>query len=111
MTLASDGLANRLRPILAKTPGIVEKKMFGGIGFMLRGNMAIGTTAKGDLLVRIDPEQQAAALARDGAFQMMMGTREMKGFIAVGASGIASLAELADWVAYALTYTRTLPPK
>ena len=57
MSAASDALADRLRPLLAGKPGVVEKKMFGGIGFMLRGNMAIGTTAKGELLVRIDPDK------------------------------------------------------
>ena len=111
MTIASEALAKRLRPIMAKLPGVVEKKMFGGIGFMHLGNMAIGTTAKGDLLVRIDPARQAAALSRDGAYQMMMGEREMKGFIAVGEDGTRSIADLKDWVAYAMKYVKTLPPK
>lgn len=109
MSAASDALGDRLRPLLA--PGLVEKKMFGGIGFMLNGNMAIGTTAKGDLLVRIDPEKQAAALERPGAYQMHMGTRPMTGFIAVDETGIPDDAALGGWIAYAMQFAETLPPK
>ena len=109
MSAQSDALGARLRPLLASRP-LAEKKMFGGIGFMLNGNMAIGTTAKGDLLVRIDPARQAEALARSGAYQMHMGTRPMTGFIAVGADHLEDAA-LADWLAYSLSYAETLPPK
>jgi TfoX/Sxy family transcriptional regulator of competence genes len=111
LTVASDALAKRLRPLLMKRHGMVEKKMFGGIGFMLHGNMAIGTTAKGDLLVRIDPDKQAAALARTGAFQMMMGERQMSGFIGVHADAIDDHDELKGWVDYALRYVTLMPPK
>ena len=110
MSIASDELAARLRPLLASRE-LVEKKMFGGIGFMLRGNMAIGTTAKGDLLVRIDPTKQAEALARPGAYQMHMGERPMTGFVAVDAAGTSDDAALNRWIAYALSFAETLPPK
>lgn len=110
MSAASDTMAARLRPLLAGIP-VVEKKMFGGTGFMRNGNMAIGTTAKGELLVRIDPAQQAAALARPGAYQMHMGTRPMTGFIAVTEAGTGDEAALAGWIAYAVTYAETLPSK
>ncbi|HEV2515223.1 MAG TPA: TfoX/Sxy family protein [Devosia sp.] len=109
MSAASDAMGDRLRPLLP--PGLVEKKMFGGIGFMVGGNMAIGTTAKGELLVRIDPAKRAEALARTGAYQMHMGARPMTGFIAVAAGGTADDGALARWIAYALTYAETLPPK
>lgn len=111
MSIPSDALAKRIRPILARKPEIIEKKMFGGIGFMFNGNMAVGTTAKGELLVRIDPAKQPAALARPGAFQMMMGEREMKGFIGVTAAVAEDPDELKAWIKYALDYTRTLPAK
>jgi TfoX/Sxy family transcriptional regulator of competence genes len=111
MSAASDALGDRLRPLLATTPGIVEKRMFGGIGFMLRGNMAIGTTAKGDLLVRVDPAKQVEALQRPGAYEMHMGSRPMTGFIAVGETGIRDEAALRDWIAYAMKFAETLPPK
>lgn len=108
MTAASDALADHLRPLL---PGLLEKKMFGGVGFMLNGNMAIGTTAKGALLVRIDPTRQAEARARPGAYEMHMGPRPMTGFIAVDPETLASEAALHGWIDYALTYAETLPPK
>ena len=111
MSSASDAMADRLRPLLAARPGIVEKKMFGGTGFMLAGNMAIGTTAKGELLVRIDPARQAEALGRPGAYQMHMGSRPMTGFIAVTDEGTPNEAALSGWIAYAMAYTETLPPK
>ncbi|MDB5539367.1 MAG: hypothetical protein JWQ89_1094 [Devosia sp.] len=111
MSAASDALGDRLRPLLAATPGIVEKKMFGGIGFMLRGNMVIGTTAKGDLLVRVDPAKQAEALERPGAYQMHMGPRPMTGFIAVNETGTPDDTALTGWIAYAINFAATLPPK
>jgi TfoX/Sxy family transcriptional regulator of competence genes len=109
MTTASDAMGDRLRPLLPA--GLIEKKMFGGIGFMLSGNMAIGTTAKGELLVRIDPARQAEALAMPGAYQMHMGARPMTGFIAVEANGTADGDALNRWIAYALGFAKTLPPK
>ncbi len=110
MTAASDALAARLRPLLA-AHALAEKKMFGGIGFMLNGNMAIGTTARGALLVRIDPAEQASALQRPGAFEMHMGPRVMTGFVAVDVEIARDQAALEDWIDYGLTYASTLPPK
>jgi len=111
MTVASDALAKRIRPLLARRQGIVEKKMFGGTGFMLNGNMAVGTTAKGDMLVRVDPKKQDVALKRAGAYQMSMGERAMSGFVAVAAGDVADVDELKGWVTYALDYAKSLPPK
>ena len=111
MTAASDAMGDRLRPLLGNKPGIVEKKMFGGLGFMLDGNMVIGTTAKGALLVRVDPAKQAEALKRTGAFEMHMGPRAMTGFIAVDEEGTPDDAALKEWIAYAMKYAKTLPAK
>ena len=110
MTEQSDALGSRLRPLMSKKAGIVEKKMFGGIGFMLNGNMVIGTTAKGALLVRVDPAKTDDALAR-GAEQMHMGPRLMSGFVSVDVKTLADDAALKDWIAYASKYVKTLPPK
>jgi TfoX/Sxy family transcriptional regulator of competence genes len=109
MSTASDAMGDRLRPLLP--PGLVEKKMFGGIGFMLNGNMVVGTTAKGALLVRVDPAKQDEALKRKGAFEMHMGPRPMTGFIAVDETGTPDDAALKDWIAFAMAYAETLPPK
>ena len=109
MTAASDAMAERLRPLLPK--GLVEKLMFGGIGFMLDGNMLVGTTAKGALLVRVDPGRTEAALARPGAYAMQMGARTMTGFIAVDPAALPDAAAIKAWIATARTYVKTLPPK
>src|SRR5258708_25637213 len=80
VTAASDAMGDRLRPLVPK--GLVEKKMFGGLGFMLNGNMLVGTTAKGALLDRVDPDKTGEALERPGAYAMHMGPTGMTGFIA-----------------------------
>jgi len=108
VTAASDAMSARLRPLLAKEK-LDEKKMFGGLGFMLNGNMAVGTTAKGALLVRVDPEKIDDAIER-GAEVMHMGPRPMTGFVFVDPAGLSDKA-LKDWVAYSLKYARTLPAK
>ncbi|MEQ1770641.1 MAG: TfoX/Sxy family protein [Devosia sp.] len=110
MSEASDALAARLRALLARRKGIVEKRMFGGVGFMLRGNMLIGTTSKGAMLVRVGPDRQSEALKRKGAFVMTMGERAMSGFIAVDEKGLEDTA-LKSWIAYADTYVKGLPDK
>jgi len=112
MSEASDLFANRLRPVLAKTTlSLVEKKMFGGIGFMLSGNMLIGTTAKGDLLVRVDPMTMDAALTKPGAYAMHMGSKAMRGFLAVRADALPDDRTIAGWIDYARRYVETLPAK
>ena len=109
MTAASDAMGDRLRPLVPK--GLVEKKMFGGLGFMFNGNMLVGTTAKGALLVRVDPDKMDDALARPGAYAMHMGPKVMTGFIAVEPSALPDAAALKDWIAYSRTYVKTLPAK
>jgi TfoX/Sxy family transcriptional regulator of competence genes len=109
MTAASDAMGDRLRPLVPK--GLVEKKMFGGLGFMLNGNMLVGTTAKGALLVRVDPDKMDDALKRPGAYAMHMGPKVMTGFIAVDPESLPDAAAIKDWIAYARAYVRTLPAK
>jgi TfoX/Sxy family transcriptional regulator of competence genes len=108
VTAASDTMGNRLRPLVK---GLVEKKMFGGLGFMLNGNMLIGTTAKGALLVRVDPGRMDDALQRPGAYVMHMGPKVMTGFIAVDPEALPDAAAIEDWIAYARAYVKTLPAK
>jgi TfoX/Sxy family transcriptional regulator of competence genes len=108
MSAASEAMGARLRPLLE---GLEEKRMFGGLGFMLNGNMLVGTTADGALLVRVDPARMAAALVRPGARPMYMGARTMTGFVAVEPAALPDAAALAAWIAYARVYVATLPPK
>jgi TfoX/Sxy family transcriptional regulator of competence genes len=111
VTAASDAMADRLRPVLAKKKlALVEKPMFGGLGFMLNGNMLIGTTAKGALLVRIDPDKADEAQQR-GAELMHMGPRVMTGFMAVQPGALPDAASIRAWIDYCHTYVRTLPAK
>lgn len=109
MTAASDAMGNRIRPLLPK--GLAERKMFGGSGFMMNGNMLVGTTAKGDLLVRVDPQKMDDALTRPGAHAMHMGAKVMTGFIAVAPRSLPDDAAVRDWIDYARTYVKTLPAK
>ena len=111
MSIASDALAKRIRVIVARRPEITEKKVIGGIGFMFGGNLAVATNTRGELLVRIDPAKAASALARPGAFQAMMGQREMTGYVGVTPDIVDDPDELKAWIRYAIDYVRTLPRK
>jgi TfoX/Sxy family transcriptional regulator of competence genes len=103
-----DALADLLRAALP-AKGVSERKMFGGTGFMLNGNMVAGTFRDG-LLVRVGKEQHRAALARPGAGPMVMRGKPIEGYILVDGEGLRASA-VEDWVQLALTHVRTLPPK
>jgi len=103
-------MADRIRAVIGTKSGITEKKMFGGVGFMLGGNMLIGTTAKGALLVRIDPARADDALSR-GAELMHMGPRVMSGFVSVDVNKLKDDAALKAWIDYSAKYVKTLPAK
>lgn len=110
MTVASEELADRIRPLIGHKPGVTEKKMFGGAGFMLRGNMVVGAMSTGYLLARVGPGLHDEAKARPGAQPMMQGGREMRGFIEV-TDGIEDDDELKAWIDYAWAFVETMPPK
>ena len=111
MSAASDAMAERIRVALGPRPDIVEKKMFGGIGFMLAGHMMAGVSAKGALMIRVDPDQIDAVLGRPGARQMHMGERVMKGFITVDDDAVADATDFVAWLNDAESFVRTLPAK
>ena len=104
-------LAHRLRELLADEDGITEQKMFGGLAFLVHGNMAVSASRNGGLLVRIEPAQTDAALARPHVSLMVMGGRSMDGWLTVAPEGLTTKRELAAWVKRALTFARTFPPK
>jgi TfoX/Sxy family transcriptional regulator of competence genes len=108
MALDED-LAARLRRALAGSGTIREVKMFGGLCFMLNGNMIAGASKRG-LLVRVGREAQPAALARPGTRAMVMGSRTAEGYIFVDPPPLDDKA-LRDWIGLALAFVRTLPPK
>ena len=105
-----EGLAERVREVLADRPGIVEKKMFGGLSFMLQGNMSCGVLDE-DLLVRVGPEAHEAALALPHARPMEFTGRSMKGMVFVGPEGLESDEELSDWVGRGVDFALSLPAK
>lgn len=106
-----EDLANRLRELLAAEDAISERKMFGGLAFLVHGNMSVSASGSGGLLARIDPAQTDAALARPHATLMNMRGRVMEGWIRVAPEGLATKRELSAWVKRSLAYVKTLPPK
>lgn len=104
-------LVARIRPLVADEPGLVEKSMFGGVGFLVRGNMACGTMSDGSLLVRAAPDDSDTLTALPHATLMEQRGKGMRGWITVAAEGYAADADLAAWVTRGVTYARSLPPK
>ena len=106
-----EDLAHRLRELLADADAITERKMFGGLAFLLHGNMSVSASRTGGLLVRIDPADTEACLARPHVSLMTMGGRTREGWIIVAPEGLRTKRQLAGWVKRSLTYARTLAPK
>jgi TfoX/Sxy family transcriptional regulator of competence genes len=111
MSVASDELGDRIRNLIGHKPGITEKKMFGGYGFMLYGNMVVGSMSTGELLMRVGPERHAAAVARPGASAMVQAGREMIGFVMVANDAIEDDGDLKDAIDFAWNFVKTMPPK
>ena len=105
-----EGLAQRMNETLAAVPGLVEKKMFGGIGYLVGGNMACGIIGD-DLIVRVGPEPYEETLQKHHARPFDFTGRPMKGWIMVSPKGYESDGQLQDWVEKGLAFAYTLPPK
>lgn len=105
-----EGLAQRLREVFAQYPDVSEKKMFGGLAFLLHGNMCCGVNG-GDLMARVGPEGYEDALAQPHARQMDFTGRPLRGFVFVGSEGFESDGDLRSWVARAADFALSLPAK
>jgi TfoX-like protein len=105
-----EAFAGRIRNTLGKRKGLVERKMFGGIAFLLNGNMCCGIH-QNELIIRIDPEATDATLAQPHTRRFDLTGRPMDGWILVAPKGIATDAQLGKWVAVAVKYAGALPPK
>jgi TfoX N-terminal domain len=105
-----ENLAKRIRGELGPMPGLIEKKMFGGVGFLVQGNMACGVHGD-DLIVRVGPERYEQALARPNTKLFDMTGRSMSGWIMVTPAGVAGEGELAAWVRLGVEYALSLPAK
>jgi TfoX/Sxy family transcriptional regulator of competence genes len=104
-------LASRLRNLVADEPGLTEKKMFGGLAFMIGGNMAIAASGQGGLMVRVDPDESDALVTTTNARLVEMRGRQMPGWLRVDAPDVRTKQQLAKWVALGVNYARSLPPK
>ena len=104
-------LADRIRELVAGEPGLAERKMFGGLAFLIRGNMAVAASGQGGVLVRVDPVESAALVAATSARLMEMRGRQMPGWLRVDPDDVRTGPELARWVELGTTYARSLPAK
>jgi TfoX/Sxy family transcriptional regulator of competence genes len=106
-----ENLAGRMRELLAAEPDLTERKMFGGLAFLIGGNMAVAASGEGGVLVRVDPAESAKLVATTDAQPMEMRGKEMRGWLRVGADVVASEHELGAWVEIGTSYARSLPAK
>ncbi|MHB8974096.1 MAG: TfoX/Sxy family protein [Pirellulaceae bacterium] len=106
----SETLARRIRQVFASRRGIAEKKMFGGVGFMLSGNMCVGIW-KTSLIVRLGPEQAAAALNKSNVVEFDITGRPMKGWVLVEPDGMETDEQLSGWLQRAVEFVDKLPRK
>ncbi len=106
-----EALAGRMRALLAAEPGLTEKKMFGGLAFLIGGNMAVAASGQGGALIRVDPAESDTLVATTNARVMEMRGRPMRGWLRVDAEDLRGERELAEWVERGKAYARSLPPK
>ncbi len=105
-----EGLAHRIREMLDEQAGLRERKMFGGLAFLLNGNMCCGVVGD-ELMVRVGPEQYGAALTQPHARELDFTGRPMTGMVIVAVEGLASDELLSAWVAQGVAYATSLPAK
>lgn len=106
-----EDLADRIRELLGTQRGVTEKKMFGGLAFLVKGNMAIAASGQGGILVRSDPEEGEKLIARGSAQPMVMRGRSMAGWLRIDAEAVRTKRQLERWVKLGTDYARTLPSK
>jgi TfoX/Sxy family transcriptional regulator of competence genes len=106
-----EDLAQRIREMLVDKPDITEKKMFGGLAFLIAGNMAVAASGQGGLLVRVDPTKSDKVVATTTARPMEMRGRAMQGWLRVDADDVRTKRQLTKWVQVGTTFARSLPAK
>jgi hypothetical protein len=106
-----EALAERIRGIVHNEDGLSEKKMFGGLAFLVNGNMAVAASGQGGLLLRVDPAQTERFIEDADATRFVMRGREMGGWLRIDPAGTGSESSLARWVGIGVAYARSLPPK
>ena len=106
-----EALAQRIRDLAAGTPTLTEKKMFGGLAFLVGGNMAIAASGQGGILVRVDPEESSKLVAKTPAETMVMRGRHMEGWLRIAAEHVQTKQSLTTWVKRGTSYAASLPAK
>ena len=106
-----EDLADRIRGLIAGEKDLAEKKMFGGLAFLIGGNMAVAASGQGGILVRVDPAASDKLVATTKAQPMVMRGRAMDGWLLVDAEHVREKRQLAAWVKRGVTYARSLPAK
>lgn len=104
-------LADRIRDLMPADAGVVEKKMFGGLAFLVGGNMAVAASGQGGLMVRVDPAESAALVAKSNARPMEMRGRQMQGWLRVDTEDVRTKRQLERWVNLGVAFARSLPAK
>jgi hypothetical protein len=106
-----EDLANRIRELIGAEPDLSEKKMFGGLAFLIGGNMAVSASGQGGLLLRCDPEETDALVEKPHAERFVMRGRAMDGWLRVAPEGVRTRRQLEPWVKRSVAYARSLPAK
>ena len=106
-----EDLANRIREVIARDADVTEKRMFGGLAFLVGGHMSVAASGQGGLMLRVDPEDTEALLAKPHTGPLEMRGRELQGWLRVDAAGVRTKRQLEPWVKRGVAYARSLPPK
>ncbi len=106
-----DDLADRIRTAIQDQDGVTEKRMFGGLAFLVNGHMAVSASGQGGLLLRVDPGETDSVVREDGVTRFEMRGRAMDGWVRVDPSATACDQELTRWVQVGVAYAGSLPPK
>jgi TfoX/Sxy family transcriptional regulator of competence genes len=106
-----EDLANRIRELIGAEPDLTERKMFGGLAFLIGGHMSVSASGRGGLMLRCDPAETDTLVAKPHAAPMVMRGHEMDGWLRVAAEGVRTKAQLERWVRRGVDYARSLPPR
>jgi hypothetical protein len=104
-------LADRIRAVVQAEPGLAERRMFGGLAFLIQGNMAVSASSQGGLLLRVDPAEAGSLISEPHVRRFEMRGREMDGWLRVDAEVVEGDDDLRGWVRHGVTYARSLRPK
>lgn len=106
-----EDLANRIRALIASERGVEEKRMFGGLAFLINGHMSVAASGRGGVMVRVPPDETESLLTREHVEPMVMAGRETRGWLRVADQGVRTKRQLESWVTRGVEYAKGLPPK